>query len=154
MKQNKMLNAILSVTTLAVLVGIFAYFGMEDSKSVKESLTPKMNITEFGDVNPTPEILNNISTEGVSEDNDQDEDIDSSSEEKDENSPTEAQLLKAQKYIDRNWATDTNCQQEWVDYLKLHPNALSNLSEDNKDTEKNVTLDTNPQDNTDTSEIE
>ena len=48
--------------------------------------------------------------------------------------PTKYQLDKAKMYIDRVWASDENCKQEWIDYLQNNPNALDKYNDQNNTT--------------------
>ena len=149
MKKNKTKENILSVITLLGIFGLFAYFQFsENPVKTSSNKTPKgtMYVSDyvqekdekydFEVVEIKGEETPSTITLSLKNESETSNDI-SLKAEKNQIKPSESQLKKAKMYIDRTWASDDNCKQEWIDYLRNNPDALDNHIEPKNPTANN-----------------
>ena len=146
MKKNKTKENILSVITLLGIFGLFAYFQFSensiktsDNKATKEPInvsdyTPEEDEKyDFKVVEIKGEETPSAITLSLKNESETSHEI-SLNTETNQIKPSDSQLKKAKMYIDRTWASDDNCKQEWIDYLRNNPDALNSHIEPNNPT--------------------
>ena len=146
MKKNKTKENILSVITLLGIFGLFAYFQFsENPVKTSSNKTPRgtMDVSDYAQEKDEKYDFEVVEIKGEETPSTITLSLKNESETSNEISlntetnkikPSESQLKKAKMYIDRTWASDDNCKQEWIDYLRNNPDSLNIHIETNNPT--------------------